>query len=335
MCVFVFVETKDHELTETTCEVVSEARRLASTLSLELHCVLVEGTAKKTIGEIAGYGPDKILLLEAAALTPYAPETWTHCLCELCREFHPDAFIFAATVRGDDLARRVAAKLRVGLVPDVDRFQVDKDGRLIMTRLCHEQKVHQTLKCSNVRPQMATVAPGVMKIKKDRTAPQPEIVPVDAQKYLPMPNNRVTITGFIKADPKNIDITDAELIVAGGKGAGDNEGFQLIRDVAEALNASIAGSRVAMDCGFIDRSRQIGQSGKTVSPDLIISCGISGASAHTIGMRDSKTVIAINTDKNAKMIKMADLGVVGDLRDILPILTQKIKTHLNTHKPSE
>jgi electron transfer flavoprotein alpha subunit len=172
---------------------------------------------------------------------------------------------------------------------------------------------------------MATVSPGAAKIKQTAVSEDFKVISLDLNDFISIEQEKIRVAGFIKADPKTIDISDAELIVSGGRGAGDKAGFELIEDLADALNAAVAGSRVAVDNQWIGKERQIGQSGKSVSPELMISCGVSGASAHTFGMRETKTLIAVNKDRAAPIMKMADLGVVGDLHEILPELTRRIR----------
>jgi electron transfer flavoprotein alpha subunit len=175
---------------------------------------------------------------------------------------------------------------------------------------------------------MATIEPGIARRRKVPSPGEkepPEIVEVRPGDYAGHERERVKVIDLIKADPRTIDIADAERIVAGGKGACEEENFRWISKLAEAIGASVGGSRAAVDRGFIHRDRQIGQSGKTVSPKLLISCGISGANAHVVGMRESKTIIAINTDRHAPILKLADLAVVGDLCEILPALIDRLR----------
>jgi electron transfer flavoprotein alpha subunit len=191
--------------------------------------------------------------------------------------------------------------------------------------------------CPGACPQMATVESGVTKIQKDTRKDRApcEFIQVNPETYLAGGVSRIKVLRFIKADPKKIDISDADLIVCGGKGGGNKAQFEKIEKLADLMGAALGGSRVAVDNGCIDRERQIGQSGRSVSPELIISCGVSGAHAHTFGMKDAKTVIAINKDKNAPIIKLADLGVVGDLHEILPRLNERLKKYLDQINPEK
>jgi electron transfer flavoprotein alpha subunit len=318
--VWVFVEQKEGELSEDSLEVISEGRRLADQLQEELSAILlgyqVDGLAKT----LAHYGAERVYLAENEGLIQYNPDAYTAILAGLIKEHEPSIFLLGATTLGEDLAPRVAGSVKTGLASNCDKLQISEGGLLLQTRLCYESKVHATVVCPKAKPQMATVQPGVMKIDPPDESRNTTIIRVSLNSYIKPEAVRTKIVGFIKGDPKTIDLTEAELIVAGGKGVNDKESFQLIWELANHLGASVGGTRMAVDSGWIGSERQIGQTGKTVSPKVIISCGISGASAHIFGMKDSKTVIAINIDQDAPIFKLADLGVVGDLHQIIPAL---------------
>ncbi len=323
--VWIFAEHKEGEFLETSLELICEGKRLADLLKAEL-CIILCGHHIKTLAEsLSQYGAKTGFLADHEVLEQYRPDLYTAVLAGLAKDHDPGIFLLASTVVGQDLAPRIAAKLGICMVPNCDKLQISEEGLLLQTRLTHQNKVHVTVACPEVRPQMATVTPGIAKIKKSGVSQGIEIVSIDPTDYIKPEMEKIKITGYIKADPKTIDISDAELIISGGKGVKDEKSFQLIEDLADVLGASIAGSRVAVDNQWVGRDRQIGQSGKTVSPGLMISCGISGASAHTFGMRDTKTLIAINKDKAAPIMKLADLGVVGDLHEILPELIKRLK----------
>lgn len=331
--IWIFAETEGDRVCEITLEVLSEAARLAATCDWAVGAVLMGQGVTAAAADLSAHGADRVYIADHAALAVYTPEVYTTVLSGLIDRERPSVFLFGCGARVADLAPRVAARLRTGLLTGVDRLQILDDGTLQATRLCYERKVHTTVACSTARPQMATVEPGVMRISK-RPRPEGTSVHVDIDADLADARQRIRVLRFIKADPQKMDIVDAPLIVAGGRGAGEGDQFGVVEQLADLMGAAVAGSRVAVDNGCIDRRRQIGQSGKTVSPDLIISCGISGANAHTIGMRGAKTIVAINTDKNAPMIKLADLGVVGDLNEILPALNRLIADHNTNAKRS-
>jgi electron transfer flavoprotein alpha subunit len=327
--VWVYAEEEDGELPESSLEVISEGRRLADQGKGEkVSVVLLGAHARDLVSIPALYGAHRVLWAEEKRFARYMPEVLTGILAGMIKRHDPAIFLFAATDVGKDLAPRVAARVRTGLFPSCDRLERSSDGLLVHTRLTHGRKVQVTVQCRNARPQMATVEPGVVRKRKvsspGETEP-PEIVEVFPGEYRGDQGERVKVIGFIKADPRTVDIADAERIVAGGKGACEEESFRWVSSLADAIGASIGGSRAAVDLGFIHRDRQIGQSGKTVSPRLLISCGISGAPAHVVGMRESGTIIAINSDRHAPMLMLADLAVVGDLREILPVLTDRLR----------
>jgi len=331
--IWVYAEEKDGELPEPSLEVIGEARRLADQGTGErVTVVLLGGRARALAAIPAQYGAHRVLWAEEERFSRYMPEVLTDILAGMIGRHDPAIFLFAATDAGKDLAPRVAARVKACLFPNCDRLERSSDGFLVHTRLTHGRKVHVTAQCRNARPQMATIEPGVARKRKvsspGETEPPEvvEVLPGDYPGDYPGDQGeRIKVIDSIKADPRTVDIADAERIVAGGKGACEGENFRWISGLADAIGASVGGSRTAVDLGFIHRDRQIGQSGKTVSPRLLISCGISGAPAHVVGMRESGTIIAINSDRHAPMLKLADLAVVGDLREILPALIERLR----------
>lgn len=323
--IWVYAEQKNGELLESSAEVISEGRRLADQSKAELGVLLLGRRLEGIASTLGRYGADTVYLAEDESWDLGQPEAFTDVLCGLITEHGSAMVLFAATRAGEDLAARVAARLRAGLGSGCDRLQLTPDGVLQLTYLCYQNKVHMTVAYPDSRPQMATIRPGAVKVKTAQNGPPPTLERVDPAAFAAARNDRSTVVRRIKADPKTIDITEAERVVAGGRGVGCGDGFELIAELAGVLGASVAGSRMAVDDGCIGRERQVGQSGKTVSPELMISCGISGASAHTIGLRESRTIIAINKDRNAPMVKIADLGVVGDFHEVAPVLIKQLK----------
>jgi len=327
--VWVYAEEKDGELLESSLEVISEGRRLTDPGKGErVSVVLLGGRTRGLVAIPALYGAHRVLWAEEKRFARYKPEALTCILAGMIGRHNPSIFLFAATDVGKDLAPRVAARVKAALFPNCDRLERTSDGLLVQTRLTHGRKVHVTAQCRNARPQMATIEPGIARTRQVPSPGEsdpPETVEIRPGDYAGHERERVKVIDFIKADPRTVDIADAERIVAGGKGACEGENFRWISNLAEAIGASVGGSRAAVDRGFIHRDRQIGQSGKTVSPKLLISCGISGANAHVAGMRESRTIIAINTDRHAPILKLADLAVVGDLCEILPVLLDRLR----------
>lgn len=323
--VWVFAEHRAGEIIDSSLELICEGRRLADKLKDSL-CVVLLGQRIAAYGEsLSEYGVNTIYAVDHERLETYHPERFTDVIVGMVKAYDPRVLLFSETTTVQDLAPRVAGRLRTQLVPRCDKLDISEEGWLLQTRLAHQNKLHATLVCPDAKPQIATFEPGIGKVRKTGSSREMDRVQVDPKEYIKSETDAIEITGFIKADPRTIDIADAELIVSGGKGAEDETHFQLIHDLADAMGASVAGSRVAVDNQWIGRDRQIGQSGQTVSPDLMISCGISGANAHILGMRDTKTLIAINKDKSAPIMKLADLGVVGNLHEVLPELIDRLK----------
>lgn len=336
--IWIFAQESGRSLSETSLEILSEARRLVNPYNGGVSAVLLgsRGHQKTMLDQLVQHGADRIFIAPSEQLDTYHPETYTAIIVGLLKIHMPQAMLFSKNDVTNDMAPRIAARIKVGLIPQANRLFLAEDGTLTATRLCFQRKVQVTVACTNGQCQLVTLEPGIMKIKKD-TRPDKgscETIEINSETYLPDAPSHIKVLCFIKANPKKIDISDADLIVCGGKGGGDKEQFEKIEKLAGLMGAALAGSRVAVDNDCIDRDRQIGQSGKRVSPALMISCGVSGANAHTVGMRETKMVIAINKDKNAPMIKMADLGVVGDLHEILPRLNKKLKSYLD-HIPLE
>ena len=323
--VWIYAEHLNKEILETSLELICEGRRLAGLLKKETAVILMGHNIKDLAKSISAYGINTVFLIDHEILSQYGPEIYSAVLAKLIKTHDPGVFLMSDTTESRDLAPRVAAKLKTILATNCDKIQVGEDGNLMFYRLTNQNKIHTTVRLVGKRPQMATISPGVAKIKQIAASEDFRVVTFDLTDFISLEPEKIRIAGFIKADPKTIDISDAELIVSGGRGAGDKAGFELIEDLADALNAAVAGSRVAVDNQWIGKERQIGQSGKSVSPELMISCGVSGASAHTFGMRETKTLIAVNKDRAAPIMKMADLGVVGDLHEILPELTRRIR----------
>lgn len=321
--IWVFAERKNGEVLETSLELICEGRRITSLLNGEFVVILMGRDVAPVAKTLDVYGMDRVLMIDHENLSSYHPEVYAAVLAGIIKACDPEFFLMSETILTRDMAPRVAASLRTGLASGCDKLQVEKND-LLLTRLTHRKKIHTTISLTGNRPRMATVTPGIAKIKKTKPSEGFTIDAIDPAEFAFSEEERIRITRFIKADPKTIDISDAEIIVTGGRGAGDENGFALVEELADALNATVAGSRVAVDNQWITKERQIGQSGKIVSPDMMISCGISGATAHTFGMRDTGTLIAINKDKAAPIMKMADLGVVGDMKEILPELIKKI-----------
>ena len=319
--VWVLAEQSGGQLQEVSLELVSEGRKLADKLGEPLGAVVAGSDIAELAEPLAQRGADKVWLLDSPRLATYSPELYTDALARLIESNHPSIVLSGDTSIGQDLAPRLAARLKAGLVTECTALSLNEEGLVVQTKPSYAGKASSTVVCPEVRPQMATVKPGVMDMgvpAPSRTAEVIKIVP----EFSGEPRTRVI--DFIKADPKTVSITEAELVVAGGGGAGSVENWHLVEELADALGASLVATRIAVDAGWVTSDRQVGQTGKTVSPRLYIACGISGAIQHTMGMKDSKLIIAINKDRNAPIFKLADVKVIGDLVEIVPAITHQL-----------
>jgi electron transfer flavoprotein alpha subunit len=325
MEIWIYAEFKSGGVTDSTRQLAHEGRRLADALALPLAALIAEPEPKRRLEELENLGLDRVYQAPLGLELSRFPELEADLIVRLCRQRKPLLILFCATHAGCEMAARVAAGLGEGLAAGVDRLWVSDQGEIMATRLCCERKIHETLKCQSGATHVMTLTGGPVKDVKIGSK-NPEIIQLEIQPGAEL-NCRVEVTGRVPGDPRIIDISEAEIIVAGGKGVENSETFTQLQELADLIRGAVAGSRVAVDNAYIGRDRQIGQSGKSVAPELLISCGISGAQAHTVGMRDTKTIVCINTDANAPMMKMADLGVIGDLGKIIPCLIDLIRKH--------
>jgi electron transfer flavoprotein alpha subunit len=323
--IWVFAEHKNGDILEASLELICEGRRIASLMNEKLSVILMGRDIAPLADAFSTYGADCVFLMDHSIWLPYHPEIYAEALANLIRSQNPGTFLMSETAVARDLGPRIASKLKINLASGCDKLQPDESGTLLLTRLSHQRKLNATIRLSGQCPVMAMVSPGIGKIKTQGQAKEFQIISINPTDVTGRESPQLSFTRFIKADPKTVDIADADIIVSGGRGVENREGFALVEDLADALDATVAGSRVAVDNQWIARDRQIGQSGKTVSPEMMISCGVSGASAHVFGMREVKTLIAVNTDKASPIMKLADLGVVGKLHEILPELIEKLR----------
>ncbi|MCS7286887.1 MAG: electron transfer flavoprotein subunit alpha/FixB family protein [Anaerolineae bacterium] len=318
----VVAEQSEGTLRKVSLEMLAEARRLASSGG-KVEAVLL-GSGIETLAEqLAWHGADKVYLADDPALQLYTAEAYTAVLADLVRKVQPEVIFIGATTNGRDLAPRLATRLGVGLASDCTAFSVDGDGKLLITRPIYAGRAIETIKLKSM-PQMATLRPNVFPPLEPDTSRKAEVekIPVNVGEV------RARVVGFLKKEGEEIELTEADIIVSGGRGLGGPDGFNTLRELAKVLGAAVGASRAAVDAGWIDHSHQVGQTGKTVNPKLYIACGISGAAQHLAGMRTSKVIVAINKDPEAPIFKVADYGIVGDLYQIVPILTKALRETL-------
>jgi len=322
--IYVFIEQRDGKLQSIGYELIGEAAFLAQDLKQQVVAVLLGDNISGYAGELIHYGADQVLIVDDPMLGEYMTEPYAKAISAIIKEKEPEIFLFGATSIGRDLAPRVSARVKTGLTADCTALCIDPDSRLLlMTRPAFGGNLMAVIRCKTHRPQMATVRPGVMQPMERDTERQgkTELFPV---KFTTADQN-IEILEVIKETRTITDITQAKCLVSGGRGIGGPEAFDTLREIAGLLGGDVAASRAATDAGWIDKDRQVGQTGKTVRPELYIACGISGAIQHVAGMENSGTIIAINKNETASIFGVADLGIVGDVTVILPKLKAAIK----------
>jgi electron transfer flavoprotein alpha subunit len=317
----VFIETRDGKAKKSSLEALSEAGRMATELGVGTAAVLVGSSVDGPAAEVRTYGPGRIYALENAALVDYSSQGYAKAIADFAAEVGPAAIFFAATSMGKDLAPRVAARLGVSLASDCTRVAV-KDGKLEFTRPIYAGKAFLSLNLAST-PQVATLRPNVFPLEAPAQGAAPEAV----RKSVDIPEGFIKgrVAQVLKESSAALDVTEAEIVVSGGRGLKGPENFALLRDLAAILpRAAVGASRSAVDSGWIDHQHQVGQTGKTVSPNLYLAVGISGAIQHLAGMSSSKYIVAVNKDPEAPIFKVADYGIVGDLFEVIPRLKAEL-----------
>ncbi|MDD6044234.1 MAG: electron transfer flavoprotein subunit alpha/FixB family protein [Clostridia bacterium] len=321
--VFVVIEQREGHVQKVGLELLGEAQKLAAVLGEKVVAVLLGSNIAGKAKMLYEYGADKVLVVDDPMLQHYVTEPYAKALTTIINIYDPNVVLFGASSIGRDLAPRVAGRVHTGLTADCTKLDIDPETKLLlMTRPAFGGNIMATIVCKNYRPQMATVRPGVMKMpeRKEVAEYEPEIVRVA---FEPSDMN-VAILDVLPKTTKSVDITEAKVLVSGGRATGGSEGYEPLRKLAEVLGGEVASSRVGIDSGWIEKDRQVGQTGKTVRPNLYIACGISGAIQHLAGMEDSEFILAINKDASCPMMEIADLGIEGDIKKIIPKLTEEI-----------
>ena len=320
--VFVFAQQVDNVVSGIAFELIGKGKDLAKDLGTEVTAVLVGSDVKGLADELAAYGADKVIVVDDPELKEYRTEPYAHALASVIEKYKPEIFLVGATAIGRDLGPRVSARIHTGLTADCTQLDIgdfplnpipgqeQKHNQLLMTRPAFGGNTIATIACPNFRPQMATVRPGVM-----QKAPKVEGAKAVVEEFNPgfTPNN------------KYVEIMEAKILVSGGRGVCSPENFKILQDLADAVGGTVSCSRAVVDAGWKPKDLQVGQTGKTVRPNVYFAIGISGAIQHLAGMEESDLIIAINKDETAPIFDVADYGIVGDLNKIVPVLTEKIK----------
>ena len=322
--VWVFAEQRAGQLSRVSVELLGKAQELAQQLNQKVAAVLIGHNVADLSDTLINFGAETVYLSDGEIFNDYRSEPYSHVFTELVNEYKPSILLMGATHIGRDLAPRVSRAVGSGLTADCTELSIDpEEGILVQTRPAFGGNVMATIANRFSRPQMATVRPGVMEII---SAPGKEGVVVAHESGVTEADVRTKILEFVKEESARIDLSKAKTIVAVGRGVHDSSGFELVQNLAIVLGAQIAGTRVAVEEGWVPSCNQVGQTGVTVRPDLYIACGVSGAIQHRAGMMGSRFILAINKDPYAPIFKVADWGIVGDLFDVVPELTKQLET---------
>ncbi len=320
--VWVFAEQRHGKASPVSYELLGAGRRLADTLNTELSAVFFGYGIREQARELIAFGADKVYLSDDPVFERFQDEPYTEMLSRIIEQYMPEIVIAGATAIGRSFFPRVAARLRAGLTADCTALEIDEEKRMLLQiRPAFGGNIMATIMCPNKRPQMATVRPRVMKADKRDDSKKGVIIEVSP----PHLKVRAKAVEFIKEVTTTVNLQEADVIVAGGRGLGDARNFNMLFELAEVFGGAVGASRAVVDAGWIPYSHQIGQTGKTVCPRIYIACGISGAVQHLVGMQSSDVIIAINKNGDAPIFNVATYGMVGDVLEVLPLLTKEIR----------
>ena len=321
--VYVFVEQREGVIQKVAIELLGKARELADSLNEKVVAMLLGYEVEGQAQELIAYGADVVLCADERELVQYNTEPYAQAITQIVRERKPSIVLIGATTIGRDLGPRLSARLETGLTADCTGLAISDERDLLMTRPAFGGNTIATIACPDNRPQMATVRPGVMqKIAKIEGAK------ANVEEFNPgfTPDNKyVEIMEVVKSVSETVDIMDAKILVSGGRGVGSAENFKILEDLAEALGGEVSCSRAVVDNGWKPKDLQVGQTGKTVRPQVYFAIGISGAIQHVAGMEESDIIIAINKDETAPIFEIADYGITGDLFKVVPLMIDAIK----------
>lgn len=321
--ILVFIEQRDGTIEKVSLELLGKARSLSEALNQPVSAALIGHDVKKHVNTLYHYGADQVYLVEAPQLNLYLTESYAIALTDIIKMMKPEIGLIGATSIGRDLAPRVAARLETGLTADCTSLEIESEtGKLQMTRPAFGGNIMATIICPDHYPQMSTVRPGVMSALEKDTERVGELIEVKSD--LSSISDKVKILEVVKAVQSKKKIEEANILISAGRGIGSKENLVLLESFAEAIGGLVSGSRAVVDQGWIDHGNQVGQTGKTVRPDVYFACGISGAIQHVTGMEDSGLIIAINKDPEAPIFKVADVGIVGDVTKVIPQLTEAL-----------
>ncbi len=322
--VFVYLETRDDRLLRPALEMIGVGKKIAEKVNEKLYCILLGGNIRDQAKEAVSYGCDVVLGAESPALATYRTLPYSHIIADFVKEEKPNIFLIPATRNGRDLASRIAVRCEAGVTADCTEIDVEQDTRILLAnRPTYGESMLAEILCKRHRPQMATARPGIFPVPEKVKSAKGEIRIREIS-----PDKAILKKEILEYRKKNVvDLTAAKVVVSGGMGLGKPDGFKLIQELADELGGVVGASRPAVDMGWISRDHQVGQTGQTVRPRLYVAVGISGKIQHIMGMKNSETILSINTDPNAEIFKYSDYVIVDDLYKAVPALIQEVRKY--------
>ena len=331
------INKNDYKNVYVFAEQRGEARDLAGALGSKVVAMLAGYNVEHLIQPLFEYGADEVVVTDHIELKDYLTEQYAQSIYQIITAMRPDIVLFGATTIGRDLAPRLSArlatgltadctKLEIGLTADCTKLEISEDKQLMMTRPAFGGNLMATIMCTEHRPQMSTVRPGVMPKRDPEPGRTGSIVRFETK--FDHSKIRVKLLEEVREEKNKVDITEAKILVSGGRGVGCKEGFAKLQELAEVLGAEVSASRAMVDAGIMPHDRQVGQTGKTVRPDLYLALGISGAIQHLAGMEESGFIVAVNKDKFAPIFNVSDIGIVGDVGKIVPLLAERLRKEM-------
>lgn len=323
--VWVFIECFQGEPKSVGFELLGQGRKLADGLKQQLCAVVIGKDVDKAVKGAAQYGADKIYVVKGDEYENYTADAYGHAFLELVSKYDPNTILVGATVNGRDLGSKLAVSLHTGLTADCTALSVEEEsGNVVWERPAFGGNLYAQILCSETRPQMGTCRPGAFKKPPVSADNQPEIIEVEI--HTPADKIRTKVVEFIKAaEDQGMRLDEADVIVSGGRAMKNAENFAVLQELADVLGGTVGCSRAAVDAGWMPQTKQVGQTGSTVSPKIYFACGISGAVQHVAGMSESGTIVAINKDETAPIFEAADYCIVGDLFEVVPALVKELK----------
>ncbi len=323
--VWVFIECFQGEPKSVGLELLGQGRKLADGLKQQLCAVVIGKDVDAAVKAAAEYGAEKVYVVKGDEYENYSADAYGHAFLKLCEKYDPNTILVGATVNGRDLGSKMAVSLHTGLTADCTALSVEEEsGNVVWERPAFGGNLYAQILCSETRPQMGTCRPGAFKKGQPNPENKPEVI--EENIHTPAEQIRTKVVEFIKAaEDQGMRLDEADVIVSGGRAMKNAENFAVLQELADVLGGTVGCSRAAVDAGWMPQSRQVGQTGSTVSPKIYFACGISGAVQHVAGMSESGTIVAINKDETAPIFEVADYCIVGDLFEVVPALVKELK----------